>query len=89
MLTSHALLQKYWYDARYSFPEIIVCYVDRGALGDRSCAHGGDIRALEAYYFEIATGRNTRYIPYHRIRKITYGGLTIWEHSSGQEKRAE
>ena len=85
MLTSHELLLKYWHDARYSFSEIIVCYVDRGALGDRSCALGKDIRALEGYYFKVVAGRDAKYIPYHRIRKITFAGETIWEHRTEQE----
>jgi uncharacterized protein (UPF0248 family) len=90
MLTSHGLLLKYWHDDRFAFSEIIVCYVDRGALGDRSCAHGRDIRALESYYFQVGTGVDPKYIPYHRIRKITYGGETVWEHLSGQgEKQPE
>ena len=80
MLTSHELLLNYWHDERYVFSEIIVCYVDRGALGDRSCARGCDIRALEGYYFVIAAGRDPKYIPYHRIRKIICSGETIWEH---------
>jgi uncharacterized protein len=79
MLTSHELLLQYWHDPRYVFSEVIVCYVDRGALGDRSCVSGREIRLLESYYFEICTGETGKYIPYHRIRKITYAGESVWE----------
>ena len=79
MLTSHALLLKFWHDSRYVFPEISVEYVDRGAPEDRSCVSGRDIRVLDAYYFEIVTEHGVKYIPYHRIRKLTYHGETVWE----------
>ena len=79
MLKSHELLLKYWHDARYVFDDLKVCYVDRGALADISCVSGGDIRALEAYYFEVTSDRGAKYIPYHRIRKISYAGEITWE----------
>jgi hypothetical protein len=34
--SSHELLLQYWHDPRMSFYEVIVCYADRGAPGDRS-----------------------------------------------------
>ena len=49
------------------------------APGDRSCVNGSDIRLLESYYFEIGTGENTKYIPYHRIRRIAYADEPVWE----------
>ncbi|MGA2918073.1 DUF504 domain-containing protein [Methanoregula sp.] len=79
MLTSHELLLQYWHDPRYVFADVMVCYVDRGALGDRSCVNGSAIRVLESYYFEIGSGEITKYIPYHRIQKITYAGEPVWE----------
>ncbi|MGA2121131.1 MAG: DUF504 domain-containing protein [Methanoregula sp.] len=79
MLTSHKLLLKYWHDQRYTFSDIIVCYVNRGVPGDRSCVSGRDICNLDAYYFEIVSGDQTTCIPYHRISKITYKRDTIWE----------
>jgi uncharacterized protein len=77
LLTSHELLLHYWHDPRYSFYEVVVCYVDRGAPGDRSCVSGREIRLLESYYFEIGAGESAKYIPYHRIRKITYSGEPV------------
>jgi hypothetical protein len=79
MLKSHEILLKYRHDARYEFRDLEVCYVDRGALVDISCVNGNDIRALEAYYFEVATEHGAKYIPYHRIRKILYAGEAVWE----------
>ncbi len=79
MLTSHGLLLKYRHDARFSFGDIAVWYVDRGAPGDRSQVSGADIRALAAHYFEIASETGTKCIPYHRIRRIAYAEKTIWE----------
>jgi len=40
---------------------------------------GDDILVLDAYYFEIVSSHGTKYIPYHRIRKIAYDGSTAWE----------
>ena len=80
MLTSHELLLKYWHDARFDFQDVLICYVDRGALGDRSCVFGSDIRALESYCFTISSGKDAKYIPYHRIRRILYAGDPVWEH---------
>ena len=79
MLTSHTILLKYRHDQRYSFSDIIVCYLDRGAPGDRSCVSGRDIRTLDAYYFEHVLENAMKCIPYHRIRTITYRGETVWE----------
>jgi uncharacterized protein (UPF0248 family) len=79
MLTSHALLLKFWHDSRYVFPAVGVEFIDRGAPGDRSAVSGRDIRVLDAYYFEIVSEQGVKYIPYHRIRRLTYNGKTIWE----------
>ncbi len=79
MLTSHELLLKFRYDARFTFERIRVCYVDRGAPSDCSCADGPDITSLESYYFEVASATGAKYIPYHRLRLIKYAGVTVWE----------
>ena len=82
MLTSHTLLLKFRHDPRYDFPDIEVLYVDRGATGNLSQVSGDEIRALEAYYFGIGTGEGEKRIPYHRIRRISFAGKTVWERSS-------
>lgn len=79
MRKSHQILLKFRFDQRYSFDKVRVCYVNRGAPGDRSCVDGNRILTLDAYYMEIATGNGSICIPYHRIRKILYGGDVIWE----------
>jgi uncharacterized protein len=79
MLKSHELLLKFRHDARFEFAKIRVCYVDRGAPNDCSCAEGTAIPALEAYYFEVESETGLKFIPYHRIRMILYAGVTVWE----------
>ena len=79
MRKSHQILLKIRYDPRYSFDNIRVCYVNRGAPGDCSCVNGNQIQKLEAYYMEIAAGDKTTCIPYHRVRKILYENMVVWE----------
>lgn len=79
MLTSHRLLLKLWHDSRYVFSEVRIEYVDRGAPDDRSTVTGTNIRILDAYYFEIELDQRVKYIPYHRIRKITSNDDIVWE----------
>jgi len=59
----------------------VVYYTDRGAPGDISVAGGEFIRTLDSSWFEVETEKGIKIIPYHRIRKITYGGLPLWEHT--------
>jgi hypothetical protein len=79
MRKSHQILLKMRYDPRYSFDSVRVWYVNRGAPGDCSCVDGNLIQKLDAYYLEIATGDTTTCIPYHRIRKILYENIVVWE----------
>ena len=78
MRTSHTLLLKYFYDSRYSFARVEVCYIDRGAPGDRSCVTGDQIVKLDAFYFERESPFGTTAIPYHRITRILYDGEPVW-----------
>jgi uncharacterized protein (UPF0248 family) len=91
MRTSHALLLRLYHDPRYRFAEVTVCYVDRGAPGDRTCIRGERIAHLDSYYMEISSPHGPTAIPYHRIRKILYRDQILWEwipppSSSVQEK---
>lgn len=79
MLTSHRLLLKYRHDARFRFGDVAVRYVDRGAPGDLSSVSGTGIRKLESFCFTVESAGRVNYIPYHRIRRITYAGETVWE----------
>ncbi len=78
MLTSHALLRKYWHDERYDRRHVCVWYTDRGAPEDRSVAAGPDI-GLEPYYLAIRTPAGEKPVPYHRILLITYCGAVVFE----------
>ena len=83
MLTSHILLLKYRYDPRYTFDDLTVWFVDRGAPGDRSSADGTNIISLSDQYLEIRTCAGMKCIPYHRIRRITCRGEVVWERQPG------
>jgi uncharacterized protein len=80
MRTTRALLLKYFHDSRYSFPDIEVCYRNRGAPADQTCVTGDHILHLDAYYMEVSSETGTTPIPYHRILRIRYREAVIWEH---------
>jgi uncharacterized protein (UPF0248 family) len=80
MRTTRALLLKYYYDSRYSFPDIEVCYRNRGAPGDQTCVTGDRILHLDAFYMEVASETGMAAIPYHRILRIRYHQQVIWAH---------
>jgi uncharacterized protein (UPF0248 family) len=79
MLTSHSILLKFRHDPRYNFTGVGVWYEDRGVPGNLSKVSGDEILALEAYYFGIGAGGGEKRIPYHRIRRISFAGETVWE----------
>ena len=89
MLTTHSLLLKYRHDARFSFSKVGVWYVDRGAPGDHSWAYGPYIRALESQYFEFESVTGIKCIPYHRIRRITYESLIVWDRGESADKEGK
>jgi uncharacterized protein (UPF0248 family) len=78
MLTSHKLLQQFWYDERYDIAYVKIWYIDRGAPNDRSTVNGPDI-SLEPYYMEIRTSDGVKSVPYHRILLITYDDVVEFE----------
>jgi uncharacterized protein (UPF0248 family) len=79
MLKSHEPLLKFRHDSRFEFAKVRVCYIDRGAPRDCTCAEGNTIPVLDAYYFEVKSQAGLKYIPYHRIRQTRYAGVTVWE----------
>jgi uncharacterized protein (UPF0248 family) len=92
MRTSHLLLLRLFHDPRYRFTDVSVCYVDRGAPGDRTCVQGEQIAHLDSYYMEISSPQGLTAIPYHRIRKIQYRDQILWEWippPSGPEQKKE
>jgi uncharacterized protein (UPF0248 family) len=78
MLTSHTLLQQYWYDYRFDIGKVKVWYRDQGAENNRSTVCGSDI-SLEPYCLSIRTPDGEKPIPYHRILLITYDGVITFE----------
>ena len=80
MRTSRRLLLRLYHDPGYDFARVEVEYVDRGAPGDRSTVRGDRVVALDAQYLEVDAGTHVACIPYHRIRRIRYGGETMWQH---------
>jgi uncharacterized protein (UPF0248 family) len=85
MLTSHTLLQQYWYDDRYDSKKVRVWYRDQGAENNRSAVCGPDI-SLEPYYLNIRTPDGEKPIPYHRILLITYDGEITFENRKIQRQ---
>ena len=79
MRTSHALLLRLLHDPQFDFRKVRVEYVDRGAPGDQSAVLGDRIIRLEQGLMEIESEMKTKFIPYHRIRRITYEERVMWE----------
>jgi len=79
MRKSHALLLRLRHDPQFDFGKAEVKFVDRGAPGDRSAVRGDKIIRLEQGWMEIEWENKTKFIPFHRIRRITYDGATMWE----------
>jgi uncharacterized protein (UPF0248 family) len=89
MRTSHALLLRLRHDPQFDFSKAEVEFVDRGAPGDRSAVRGDKIVCLEQGWMEIEWEKKTKFIPFHRIRRITYEGTIMWEKSDEPKSRAE
>ena len=81
MRTSHALLLRLRHDAKFDFRKVSVEYVDRGAPGDRSAVLGDQILGLERGGMQIKSIKGETYIPFHRMRRISYDGQIMWEKS--------
>ncbi len=79
MRRSHAHLLRLYHDPHYDFSKVSVDYINRGAPSDRSTISGDRIHCLRAGGMEIDSALGTIYIPYHRILRIFYEGLPIWE----------
>ena len=79
MRTSRALLLRLRHDPGFDFSQACIEYLDRGAPGNRSRAMGADISGLQSGWMEIESETGMKYIPYHRIRRISYEGSVMWE----------
>lgn len=89
MRTSHALLLRLRHDPHFDFSKAEVEFVDRGAPGDRSKVRGDKIILLEPGWMEIEWKMKTKFIPFHRIRRIAYEGTIMWQKSDDQKAGAE
>ncbi len=79
MRTSRALLLRLYHDPGFDFRKACIEYVDRGAPGDRSSVWGERIASLQPGWMEIESEMIIKFIPYHRIRRISYDGTVMWE----------
>ncbi|MDD1706297.1 MAG: RNA repair domain-containing protein [Methanoregulaceae archaeon] len=79
MRKTREILLRFYHDPEYRFADVEICYVNRGAPGDRSCIGGDRIIRLDPTYIEIESGTGTTPIPYHRLIRILYQGNTAWE----------
>jgi len=89
MRTSHRLLLRLYHDARFSFEEVWVEYINRGAPGDRASTSGREISQLDRDYMVIESPRGQSFIPYHRITAIRYQGRLLWDRETGEHKLPE
>jgi uncharacterized protein (UPF0248 family) len=67
------------HDPGYDFVRAEVEYVNRGAPGDRSTVKGEQILSLEQGGMQIESEVGSTFIPYHRIRRISYDGQVMWK----------
>lgn len=84
MLTSHNILQKYYYDPDKDFNKLRICYIDRGAMNDVTCVIGDAVK-LETYYFTVTTESVIKYIPYHRILGIDYEDVVLFRNNKAAD----
>jgi len=79
MRTSHAILLRLYHDPSYDFGKVGVDYIDRGAPGDRSTVYGDKIMQLDSGGMDIRSGFEAKHIPFHRVLKISYDGIPVWD----------
>jgi len=84
--TSHAILLRLRHDPQFDFSKAVVKFVDRGAPGDRSVVRGKNIIRLEQGWMEIEWENRPKFIPFHRIRRITYEGTVMWKKRGDSEQ---
>jgi uncharacterized protein (UPF0248 family) len=82
MRTSHALILRLLHDPQFEFEKVRIEYVNRGAKGDRSEIQGREIIDVGKFGLEVTSHVATIFIPYHRLRRITYDGKVLWERST-------
>ena len=63
--------------------------MDRGAPGELSRISGDKIIKLEQGWMQIAAEGGIKFIPFHRIRRITYRGSVVWEKRDKPEQQSD
>jgi len=86
MRASRALLLRLYHDPAFDFGKACIEYLDRGAPGDRSKVMGAGIASLQSGWMEVESETGIKFIPYHRIRRISYQGSVMWEKNEGPKK---
>jgi len=89
MRTSHTLLLRLIHDPGYDLSKARIEYLDRGAPGDISVVKGDEIIRLESGIMEIRSDLKTKFIPIHRIRRISYQGEPLWEKRDAENFRGQ
>ncbi len=65
----------------YRMHECTIYYLHRGAPDDTRIVRGSEIISLGNSFFTL---ENSSSIPYHRIRRIEYGGEVVYQKGQGQ-----
>ncbi|MCQ8893606.1 MAG: DUF504 domain-containing protein [Methanolinea sp.] len=79
MRKSREILLRCYHDPAFVFSDVTVCFIDRGAPGNESCIGGERIVALDSQYMVVGEEPEPSFIPYHRITRIIYRGMVLWE----------
>lgn len=58
-----------------------ISYVDRGSPGDTKTVSGSEVTELGRSFFRVGDTE----IPYHRIKKIVYRGVVLYDSSRPKE----
>jgi uncharacterized protein (UPF0248 family) len=69
------VLNKIKWSDEFSFSELEVWYIHRGAPNNTKILSGEDIQKIEKTFIET----NSTMIPMHRVFKIQYKGKTIFK----------
>jgi len=63
----------------YDFSKIEIYFINRGSPNDIAIINGSKILAIERGFIKLHSLPFETYIPYHRVRLITYNGEKVFE----------
>ncbi len=63
----------------YDLSKVEISYINRGSPGGFNTVRGNKILRIESAFVILSNIPFETYIPYHRIRKITYDNQTVFE----------